>query len=286
MDDIFDPFNEPDGPSNSSGITDNFIPDNDGFTLDLFDSLLPNDLNTFDSSVPFDVFGNDPFSPFDVPIYNDPNPLDILGYAGIGLFSVFGYDNLYPYDIYGYDRSVPYDAYGNGGLVGSVSDDRLVGTDGNDVIYGNSGFDIITGEAGNDTLIASSDGGFLSGGSGDDILYAGFGQTFMRGESGRDIFVLSAATATFDPSQTHVLLDMNDTQFDGSNTGDTVNVSNTLSGELVNLLSGAEFNFVVAGTDGRTISANDTVIALDGGGFLGVVVGQTPSEVANHLVIT
>lgn len=283
MDDIFDPFNEPDGPGNtSSSFTDNPV-------FDLFDSFVPDnwnsDWNTFDSSVPFDIYGNDPFSPFDVPIYNDLNPLDILGYAGIGLFSVFGYDNLYPNDIYGYDGLVPFDVYDNGALVGSGGNDTLVGTSGDDVIYGDRSFDVILGEAGNDTLIASSDGGFLSGGSGDDILYAGFGKTFMQGDSGRDIFVISAATATFDPSQAHVLLDVNDTRFDGSNTGDTVNVSNTLSGELVNLLSGAEFNFAIDGT-GRSISANDTVIALDSGGFLGVVIGQTPGEVADRLVIT
>ncbi|WP_019502087.1 calcium-binding protein [Pseudanabaena sp. PCC 6802] len=285
MDDIFfDPFSEPDGPGNTSGNNNDFSSDNMGFVFDLFDSFLPGDSNAFDSSIPFDIFGNDPLYPFDVPSY-DPNPLDILGYAGIGLFSVFGYDRLYPYDIYGYDGLVPFDVYNDGALVGSGSNDRLIGTAGNDVIYGDRGFDIITGEAGNDTLIASSDGGFLSGGSGDDILYAGFGKTFMQGDSGRDIFVISAATATFDPSQAHVLLDVNDTRFDGSNTGDTVNISNTLPGELVNLFSGAEFNFAIDGT-GRLVSANDTVIALDSGNFLGVVVGQTPSEVANHLVIT
>jgi Ca2+-binding RTX toxin-like protein len=236
-------------------------------TLGLVDGLLPGDFNTFDNSVPFDVFGYDGIAPFDV----------------------FGFDNLSPFDIYGYDRSVPYDFYGSNALVGSGGGDRLIGTAGNDLIYGDRGTDVITGEAGNDTLIASLDGGYLGGGSGDDILYAGFGQTFMEGDAGRDIFVLSAAAGVFDPAQAHVLIDANDRRFDPSNTGDTIAISNTLPGEFVNLLSGAEFNFIVGGMSGGSslISANDTVISLSSTGeFLGVVLGQTPGEVANHLVIT
>ena len=258
------------------------------FTLGLFDDFGYGDFSTFDSSVPYDNYGYDNLAPYDINSYDALAPLDIFGYVGLAPLAAFGLDALSPFDIYGYDRSVPYDVYGyaDNSIVGSVSDDRLIGSAGNDVIYGDGGFDVITGEAGNDTLIASDDGGFLGGGSGDDILYAGFGQTFMQGDSGRDVFAISAATTVFDPAQAHVLLDFNDNTFDRGNTGDALVISNTLPGEFVNLLSGADFNFFVSGAD-TLINANDTVITLgSNGGFLGVVIGQTPDEVARSLVIS
>lgn len=264
------------------------------YILGLFDDVVYNDFNTsddfntFDNSVPFDNFAYDNLSPYDINSDFGSVPLDIYGYGGLSPFDVFGFDVLSPFDIYSYDRSVPYDVYGyaDNRIVGSVSDDLLIGSASSDVIYGDGGFDIITGEAGNDTLIASDDGGFLSGGSGDDILYAGFGQTFMQGDSGRDIFVLSAAAAAIDPAQANVLIDFNNVRFDPSNTGDTLVISNTLPGEFVNLLSGADFNFFVSGTN-TFINANDTVITVGSNGdFLGVVVGQTPDRVASSLVIS
>jgi Ca2+-binding RTX toxin-like protein len=272
MDTLLDLLNFADDLTNTFGLLDDSIPGN----FDPFDNSVPfpDDFNTFDNSVLF---------PGDFNTFDNSIPLDIFGYGGLASFAFLGLDALSPFDIYSYDRSVPYDVYGyvDNSIVGSVSDDRLIGSAGSDVIYGDGGFDVITGEAGNDTLIASDDGGFLAGGSGDDVLYAGFGQTFMQGDSGRDVFVLSAATTTFDPAQTHVLLDFND-----SNTGDTLAISNTLPGEFVNLLSGADFNFFVSGAD-TFINGNDTVITLgSNGGFLGVVVGQTPDEVARSLVIS
>jgi Ca2+-binding RTX toxin-like protein len=279
MDTLSDLLNFADDIANTFGLFDDSIPGN----FDPFDNSVPfpGDFNTFDNSVPF---------PGDFNTFDNSVPFDIFSYGGLATLAVFGLDALSPFDIYGYDRSVPYDAYGYAGnsIVGSVSDDRLIGSAGNDVIYGDGGFDVITGEAGNDTLIASDDGGFLSGGSGDDVLYAGFGKTFMRGDSGRDIFVLSAATTVFDPFQTHVLIDFNNNRFDPSNTGDTLVISNTTQGEFVNLLSGADFNFIVSGAGSdRRVTGDDTVITLgSNGGFLGVVVGQTPDQVANHLVIS
>jgi Ca2+-binding RTX toxin-like protein len=290
MDTLLDLLNLADDLANTFGLSNDSIPGN----FDPFDNSVPfpDDFNTFDNSVPFpgdfNTFDNSVPFPGDFNTFDNSAPFDIFGYGGLATLAVFGLDALSPFDIYSYDRSVPYDVYGfaNNSIVGSVSNDRLIGSAGNDVIYGDGGFDIITGEAGNDTLIASDDGGFLAGGSGDDVLYAGFGQTFMQGDSGRDVFVLSAATTIFDPAQTHVLLDFNDNTFDRGNTGDALVISNTLPGEFVNLFSGADFNFFVSGAD-TFVNANDTVITLgSNGGFLGVVVGQTPDEVARSLVIS
>ncbi len=251
------------------------------FTLGLYDDFGYDNFSTFDSSVPYDSYIYDDQVPYDINSNDVSISFDIYGYGGLAPYDVFGFDALPPFDIYGYDGLVPYDVYGyvDNGIVGSVSDDLLTGSAGNDVIYGDGGFDIITGAGGNDTLIASDDGGFLAGDFGDDLLYAGFGQTFMQGDSGRDVFVLSAATTAFDPVEAHVLLDF-------SNTEDTLVISNTLFDEFVNLLSGADFNFIISGAD-TLVTANDTVITLgSNGGFLGVVVGQTPDQVASSLVIS
>lgn len=72
--------------------------------------------------------------------------------------------------------------------------DALFGGDGNDLLIGGRGDDVVQGEAGNDELNGRSGDDFLIGGSGNDMIIGARGDDILRGGSGMDGFA-------FDPSR-------------------------------------------------------------------------------------
>ena len=83
-------------------------------------------------------------------------------------------------------------------LVGSNSDQTMVGNAGANIMRGLDGADLLIGAAGNDRLLGGSGDDILQGGRDNDRLYGGRGNDVLNGGSGRDVFVfdttLDAAT--------------------------------------------------------------------------------------------
>ncbi|NJN23205.1 MAG: cartilage acidic protein, partial [Acaryochloridaceae cyanobacterium RL_2_7] len=65
-------------------------------------------------------------------------------------------------------------------VLGTLDDDRLMGTGVNNIMNGRAGDDTLKGQGGNDTLL---------GGNGDDYLVGGVGSDILRGGAGNDSFV-------------------------------------------------------------------------------------------------
>ena len=60
------------------------------------------------------------------------------------------------------------------GIIGSASDDVIVGSENADSIFGGRGSDIISGGAGDDNLYGGSGSNQISGGAGDDNIYVNY----------------------------------------------------------------------------------------------------------------
>ena len=147
------------------------------------------------------------------------------------------------------------------GVVGSVFDDRLVGTGGNNAIEGRAGNDVLKGKGGNDELF---------GGAGDDRMRAESGDDYLQGDDGSDILIALAGDDTLfgDEGDDFLYGGRDDDELSGG-AGDDV-----LRGNL-----GVDQMFGDAGRDDlRGGGSNDT---LDGGAGNDVLFGQNGADILN-----
>ena len=77
------------------------------------------------------------------------------------------------------------DIYSNK-LVGGLGDDQLQGGSGNDILDGGDGKDVLSGGQGDDTASGGSGDDLLAGGRGDDTLHGDAGDDVLRGGVGDD----------------------------------------------------------------------------------------------------
>lgn len=96
------------------------------------------------------------------------------------------------------------------GIIGSIYDDGLFGTDTANVIYGGAGNDTIYGRGGDDALLGNAGADILVGGDGNDTLDGGSGADALDGGAGFDL-------ASYQSSASGLTLDL---QSPGSSTGD------------------------------------------------------------------
>ena len=75
---------------------------------------------------------------------------------------------------------------GNDALQGNQGADREYGGDGNDTILGGKGADQLNGNAGNDTLNGNLGDDNVRGGKGDDVVFGGQGNDSVYGDMGND----------------------------------------------------------------------------------------------------
>lgn len=137
----------------------------------------------------------------------------------------------------------PADIIGTAGaetLNGSAADDTIYGGDGNDYLYGKVGNDTLYGEGGNDVL---------NGDVGDDILIGGAGADTLYGRAGNDMF----GFATIGDGVDRVI---------DYNTGDTLNITDILSGYTPGVSDISEFVSLTRSGSTTTRFFIDT----DGGG--------------------
>ncbi|MBX9934810.1 MAG: cadherin-like domain-containing protein [Methylobacterium sp.] len=104
---------------------------------------------------------------------------------------------------------------GNDIVVGDLGDDRLDGGDDDDLVFGGPGRDVVSGGSGNDDL---------EGGSGNDVLSDGAGRDVASGQDGDDVLLAA--------------LDGEDDRFEGGAGDDTLDLSGTTSGVVVDLTAG------------------------------------------------
>jgi Ca2+-binding RTX toxin-like protein len=169
-------------------------------------------------------------------ITDSPNYL-ILN-LGIGIHSILQVPAEMLVDwvhVYSIDPSaVPVDPQANytgpGGLdagqslVGTASNDQLVGTSGTDNIYGlagndtlsgKGGTDEIIGDAGKDRLVGGGGADYISGGDGNDLLAGGGAADTLDGGAGADIFRYSSVNDSLAaPGKFDTIVDFSHTEHD------------------------------------------------------------------------
>jgi len=84
----------------------------------------------------------------------------------------------------------------DGGQIGTLGNDSLVGGNGADAIDGLSGADLLFGGGGNDVLIGALGNDTIQGGAGDDVINAGFLATLSQAIDFNDLDVADYAAAT------------------------------------------------------------------------------------------
>ncbi|TAE34142.1 MAG: hypothetical protein EAY65_03355 [Alphaproteobacteria bacterium] len=183
-------------------------------------------------------------------------------YGGAGNDSIWGWTgNDLIYGEQGNDRLGG--DLGDDTLYGGSGNDSLFGWEGNDVIYGNESADIINGEAGNDMLYSGSGNNSVYGGVGNDVLVsARSSANLLEGGAGNDVFIFEGAgrhrisdfTDTQDilrltqqtgvRSMSDLNISFNATKWQTVIASDNGAFEVELFGNVVNLLSASDFEFV------------------------------------------
>ncbi|NJR57323.1 MAG: hypothetical protein HC768_24090 [Acaryochloris sp. CRU_2_0] len=83
-------------------------------------------------------------------------------------------------------------------MIGSVSQNILVGRKGDDYLQGGNGNDVLLGNRGNDVLSGDQGRDRLMGGKGNDVLIGGAGVDILQGGRGHDRFVVTPEDGSVD----------------------------------------------------------------------------------------
>ncbi|WP_199250063.1 calcium-binding protein [[Phormidium] sp. ETS-05] len=93
--------------------------------------------------------------------------------------------NIADNDNVGLVRSLPTPA----SVIGTGTDDNLVGSAGDDVINARNGNNRVDGGAGNDVLLAGNDADYITGGAGLDQILSGPGEDYLDGGDDDDVML-------------------------------------------------------------------------------------------------
>jgi Ca2+-binding RTX toxin-like protein len=152
--------------------------------------------------------------------------------------------------------------------VGGADDDTLNGEGGDDILNGNRGNDVVNGDDGDDTLNGGADGDVLMGGFGDDVLSGDRGQDFLTGGGDADTFELQASNATATAAEADVITDFNASE------ADRVQLSGTSFAQV-------QLKATEIAIDAGSIQPATAIQDSSSGGYLGVLEGVSPYEVAS-----
>lgn len=192
--------------------------------------------------------------------------------AGAGNDSVFGETgNDVVFGSSGND--IIFGGAGDDRLFGEAGDDLLDGGEGNDILSGGSGNDVLRGGPGDDQLAGDTGGDILDGGPGTDLLQGGDEADYLDGGEGSDDVQAGdgddVITATLDAA---------DDRYDGENGNDTMDISASVLGVIVDLATGKATG-VEIGED--VISSIETV--LGGQGDDQFIVGTAPVSIVGGM---
>ena len=163
-------------------------------------------------------------------------------------------------------------------IVGSDADERLSGEGGNDVLDGGLGNDQVVGGAGNDVLDGGLGNDQVAGGAGNDVLDGGDGIDKIEGGFGNDILaggaggdVISGGDGIdyvdYRKSTAGVTVDLVEQTASG---GDAER--DTLSG-IENVLASAFDDVIIAGASGDRLSGRGGNDTLNGGAGIDTLIG-------------
>jgi len=168
---------------------------------------------------------------------------------------------------------------GTGGdyLLGGKGDDRILGEDANDILTGNQGNDFVSGGVGDDLLRGGKGNDQIFGDDGEDILIGERGTDRLTGGGGSDIFILRTDTGTEEtnPATADWLIDFNATE------GDRIGIN---GGVPIDILTFTPADINQDGTPDTIIQYTETN-AIFGvyTNIFGVVINTSPDIVKNSL---
>ena len=164
-------------------------------------------------------------------------------------------------------------------LLGGKGDDRILGEDGNDILTGNKGNDFVLGGVGDDLLRGGKGNDQIFGDDGEDILIGERGIDRLTGGRGSDIFILRTDTGTEEtnPANADWILDFNATG------GDLIGIN---GGVPINILTFTPADINQDGTPDTIIQYTETN-AIFGvyTNIFGVVI-NTPADIVKNSLFT
>jgi len=162
-------------------------------------------------------------------------------------------------------------------LLGGKGDDRILGEDANDILTGNQGNDFVLGGVGDDLLRGGKGNDQIFGDDGEDILIGERGTDRLTGGGGSDIFILRTDTGTEEtnPATADWLIDFNATE------GDRIGIN---GGVPIDILTFTPADINQDGTPDTMIQYTETN-AIFGvyTNIFGVVINTSPDIVKNSL---
>ena len=160
-------------------------------------------------------------------------------------------------------------------ISGSAVYNALVGNAGNDTLIGvGSAGDYLRGDAGNDSLVGGAGRDSMDAGSGWDVVIGGGGNDQIDGGSGMDIVRYTGARAGFDVVRTVAGYTVTD-RSGGEGIDTLVNVERlafadiTLTLDVANALPTGSVTIAGVASQGRTVTASNTLADADGLGTIG-----------------
>ncbi|PJR09116.1 calcium-binding protein [Sinorhizobium meliloti] len=165
---------------------------------------------------------------------------------------------------------------GDDTVFGDAGNDQIHGGNGIDVLLGGEGHDIVRGDAGDDVVEGDAGDDVLDGGDGADVVAGGDGIDVIEGGRHADLLLDGAGrdTVSGGGGDDHIVvaLDGDRDAYDGGNGIDTLDMSGTERGAVIDLAQGVANGSEIGGND---IDGFEVVL---GGGGNDTIAGAPGNE--------